>query len=285
MTGRLDGEIAVVTGGGQGIGGAISRLYAREGARVVIAQRTREIGEAHASAIRADGGQAVAIPADVGREQDIEALVAGTLEAFGPPTILVNNAGIAVFADPLVLDREQWERCFRIDLEAAWWLSQAVLPHMLAAGHGSIVNIASSHSFQIIPGCFPYPVAKHGLIGLTRALAAEYGAMGVRVNAICPGYIETANTRAYFDSFPDPQAERARVGGLHVVARIGSPDEVAGPALFLASAEASFITGESLVVDGGMTIVTNGHGLPFVPGRGPSGVTSGLDTSGADREA
>ena len=285
MGARLEGEIAIVTGGGQGIGAAISSRYAAEGARVVIAQRTAATGEAHAREIRETGGEAVALATDVGREADIEALVAGTVDAFGPPTVLVNNAGIAVFDDPLTLDREQWERCFTIDLEAAWWLSQAVLPHMLEAGHGAIINIASSHAFQIIPGCFPYPVAKHGLIGLTKALAAEYGARGVRINAICPGYIETASLSAYFDSFPDPAAERERVGGLHVLARIGAPEEVAGPATFLASDEASFITGEALVVDGGMTTVTNGHGIPFVPGVGPSGVTSGLDTSGRNDEA
>ncbi len=278
-TGRLEDEVAIVTGGGQGIGAAISRFFAREGARVVIAQRSSGTGEAQAQVIRADGGQAQAIATDVTRASDIEALVAGTIEAFGPPSILVNNAGVSVYEDPLRLDREAWDRCMRVDLDAVWWLSQAVLPHMLEAGHGAIVNIASSHSFQIIPGCFPYPVAKHGLIGLTRALAAEYGARGVRINAICPGYIETDGLQAYLESFPDPAAERERVGGRHVVARIGSPEEVAGPALFLASSEASFITGESLVVDGGMTIVTNGHGLPFVPGQGPSGVTSGVDTS------
>jgi NAD(P)-dependent dehydrogenase (short-subunit alcohol dehydrogenase family) len=283
MGGRLEGEIAIVTGGGLGIGAAISRRFAREGARVVIAQRS-SAGKALADAIEVEGGQATAIATDIGRESDVKALVEGTLEAFGPPSILINNAGIAVFEDPLQLEREQWERCMRVDLEGAWWLSQAVLPHMLEAGHGSIVNIASSHSFQIIPGCFPYPVAKHGLIGLTRALAAEYGARGVRVNAICPGYVETDGVRAYFDSFPDPDAERERVGGLHVLARIARPEEIAAPALFLASGEASFITGEALVVDGGLTTVTNGHGLPFVPGHGPSGVTGGLDTSGIRAE-
>ena len=277
---RLEGEIAIVTGGGQGIGAAISLLYAQEGARVVIAQRSLDAGEALASTIRARGGAAVALAADVGRAADIEALVSGTVQAFGPPTVLVNNAGISVFEDPLQLSQEQWDRCLKVDLEGAWWMSQAVLPHMLAAGRGAIINIASSHAFQIIPGCFPYPVAKHGLIGLTRALAAEYGARGVRVNAICPGYVDTDGLEAYLASFPDPAAERARVGGLHVMARIGTPAEIAGPALFLASREASFITGEALVVDGGMTIVTNGHGLPFVAGQGPSGVTAGVDTSG-----
>jgi NAD(P)-dependent dehydrogenase (short-subunit alcohol dehydrogenase family) len=281
--GRLDGQVAIVTGGGQGIGAAISRRFADEGARVVIAQRTERIGEAAAAAIRAAGGQAIATRTDVTDRDQLREMVASTVEAFGPPTTLVNNAGIAVFADPLALTTEQWARCFAVDLDAAWWASQAVLPHLLAAGRGSIINIASVHSFQIIPGCFPYPVAKHGLIGLTRALAAEYSARGVRVNAICPGYIETRNVTDYFASFPDPDAERVRAGGLHAIGRVGQPDEIAGPAVFLASAEASFITGEALMVDGGMSMILNGHGIPFVPGVGPSGTTSGLDTSAEGR--
>ena len=139
---------------------------------------------------------------------------------------------------------------------------------MLAAGHGSIVNIASSHSFQTIPGCFPYPVAKHGLIGLTRALAAEYGARG-SLNAICPGYIETGPPGAYFDSFLTRRRKRTRWVATARARSHGRPEDVAGPALFLASSEAAFITGEALMVDGGMTIVTNGHGLPFVAGQRP----------------
>ena len=272
-----------MTGGGQGIGAAISTRFAEEGARVVIAQRTEHVAERHAEAIRDAGGEAIAVSTDVSRREDIVRLVEHTVEAYGPPTTLVNNAGIAVFGDPLTLTPEQWQRCFSVDLDAAWWASQAVLPHLLAAGRGCIINIASVHSFHIIPGCFPYPVAKHGLLGLTRALAAEYGARGVRVNAICPGYIETSNVREYLETFPDPAAERVRVGGLHVIGRIGEPAEVAGPALFLASDDASFITGEALMVDGGMSVVLNGHGIPFVPGIGPSGMTSGLDTSPSDR--
>jgi NAD(P)-dependent dehydrogenase (short-subunit alcohol dehydrogenase family) len=283
MAGRLAGQVAIVTGGGQGIGAAISRRYAEEGASVVIAQRTRQTAERHAQEIRESGGRAIAVRADVTRREDLERTVEHAVDSFGPPTTLVNNAGIAVFEDPLKLTPEQWQRCFSVDLDAAWWASQAVLPHMLAAGGGCIVNIASVHSFHIIPGCFPYPIAKHGLIGLTRALAAEYGTHGVRVNAICPGYIETPNVRDFFNTFPDPDAERARAGGLHVIGRIGRPDEVAGPAVFLASDEASFITGEALMVDGGMSIVLNGHGILFVPGVGPSGTTSGLDTSAEGR--
>ena len=283
MNDRLAGHVAIVTGGGQGIGAAISSRFAREGARVVIAQRTARIGEAHAHAIRDAGGEAISLPTDVTRREDLRAMVERTVATWGPPTILVNNAGIAVFEDPMRLTQEQWDRCFSVDLDAAWWASQAVLPSMLEAGRGCIINIASVHSFHIIPGCFPYPIAKHGLIGLTRALAAEYGARGIRVNAICPGYIETQNVRDYLATFPDAGAERARVGGLHVVGRIGQPEEIAGPAVFLASDDAAFIHGESLMVDGGMSVILNGHGIPFVPGVGPSGVTPGLDTSAEGR--
>ncbi len=278
MGDRLKGKVAIVTGGGQGIGAAISERFAAEGAAVVIAQRTRTVGQAQVASIEAAGGRAIVIPTDVSDRGQLDALVAETVQRLGPPDILVNNAGIAVYVDPLDTTPDDWQRCMTVDLEAAWWASKAVLPHMLDRG-GAIINIASSHSFQIIPGCFPYPVAKHGLIGLTRALAAEYAARGVRVNALCPAYIETPSVRDYFGTFPDASAERTRVGGLHPIGRIGSPQEVAGPALFLASDDAGFISGEALMVDGGLSTISNGHGIPFVPGVGPSGTTAGLDTS------
>jgi NAD(P)-dependent dehydrogenase (short-subunit alcohol dehydrogenase family) len=275
MGGRLEGQVAIITGGGQGIGAAIASRFAAEGAYNVIAQRGEATGLAQVERIVAAGGAATFVPTDVSAPDQVERLVAITLERFGRPDILVNNAGIAVYLDPLTATPEDWRRCLAVDLDAAWWMSQAVLPHMLDRG-GAIINIASTHAFGIIPGCFPYPVAKHGLIGLTRALAAEYASRGVRINAICPAYVDTPSLRDYFGTFPDPDAERARAAGRHPIGRIGSADEIAGPALFLASADASFICGEALMVDGGISTITNGHGTPFLPGKGPSGMTPGL---------
>jgi NAD(P)-dependent dehydrogenase (short-subunit alcohol dehydrogenase family) len=269
MGGRLTGKVAIVTGGGQGIGGAISSRFAAEGARVVVAQRSESVARARVEAIRSAGGQAFAVSADVAQREQLRALVARTVEAYGPPDILVNNAGIFVADDPLELSEDDWQRTMSVDLEGVWWLTREVLPHMLDRG-GAVINIASTHSFLIVPGCFPYPVAKHALIGLTRALAAEYAARGVRINAIAPAYIETDMVSGYLAAKEDPSRERARVAGLHPLGRMGRPEEIAGPAVFLASDDASFISGEVLMVDGGITTIYNGHGSPFVPGVGPS---------------
>ena len=173
------------------------------------------------------------------------------IDDHGAPAILVNNAGANVFYRPHEMPRSEWARCMALDLEACWAMAEAVLPAMRAAGRGSIVNIASSHSFQIIPHTFPYPIAKHGLLGLTRALGIEYAAEGIRVNGIAPGYIDTQIAREYWDGFDDPAAERAKAEGLHPPQRIGTPEEVAMTAVFLASDEAPFINAETIVIDGG----------------------------------
>lgn len=246
MTGRLAGKVAIVTGAGQGIGAAIARRFAQEGARVVVAEiRAAPAGEV-ATSITAAGGEAVAVPADVADPGSVQALADRTAELFGPPEILVNNAGIAVFSDPLQLSAADWRRCFDVDLDGVWHCCRAVLPYLLDAGQGSIVNIASVHSFEIIKGCFPYPVAKHGVIGLTRALAVEYARCGIRVNAICPGYVDTP---------VNPQEVLRSAAPLVPLGRVATPDEIAWPAVFLASDEASFVTGASLVVDGGRALV------------------------------
>ena len=247
---RLDGKIAIVTGAGQGIGEAIARKFAAEGARVVVAERDQATGAAVAGSLPG----ARFIHTDVAKEESIAAMVAETVDSVGPPDILINNAGIAVFDEPLNLSADEWHRCFSVDLDGVWYCCKHVLPHLLDKGAGAIVNIASVHAFQIIPHTFPYPVAKHGVLGLTRALAIEYAPRGIRINAISPGYIDTPVNEWYFSTLPDPAGARRAAEALHPVKRMGRADEVAAVATLLASDEATFIIGANIVIDGGISI-------------------------------
>jgi NAD(P)-dependent dehydrogenase (short-subunit alcohol dehydrogenase family) len=253
--GRLDSKIAIITGAGQGIGEATALAFHREGASVVIAEANGATGKAVADGLAAQGGRALFCQTDVTSAADVAAMVEATLSAFGRIDILVNNAGINVFHEPLETSEEEWRRCFAVDLDGVWTVSKAVLPHLRAVKGGAIVNIASSHSFSIIPGCFPYPVAKHGLLGLTRALGIQYAAENIRVNAIAPGYVETPIAVDYWNTFPDPAAERRRACDLHPPKRIARPQEVAMTALFLASDEAPFINAACIVIDGGRSVL------------------------------
>jgi NAD(P)-dependent dehydrogenase (short-subunit alcohol dehydrogenase family) len=202
-----------------------------------------------------DGAEALFVQTDVTVPDSVRAMVDETTRYLGTPDILVNNAGINVFADPLASTDADWRRCLSVDLDGVWHCCRAVLPAMLDAGRGTIVNIASTHGFKIIPGCFPYPVAKHAVVGLTRALAIEYAARGIRVNAIAPGYIDTPIATEYWAGFPDPAAERARAEAIHPPRRIGRPEEVGWTAVFLASDEAPFINAETIMIDGGRSVL------------------------------
>ena len=250
MTKRLQDKVALVTGSTRGIGRAIARRFVDEGARVIL---NSHVDDSAAASVRAELGNAktLFIAADVADAAAVDAMVARGIAHFGRLDILVNNAGVDVFTDPLQMTPEQWRRCFGIDLDGAWNGCRAALPHMLAQGAGSIVNIASVHGHKIIPGCFPYPVAKHALIGLTRSLGIEYAARGIRVNSISPGLILTEKVEAWFASCPNPEAERQRQTDILPCKRIGDPDEVAYTALFLASDEARFINASDILIDGG----------------------------------
>lgn len=242
MSGRLQNKVAVVTGAGRGIGAAIATLFAEEDARVVSLDcnyGTR------------DRPGILDLTVDLTRPEQVSAAVSSALEQCGRIDVLINNAGVNVFADPLQLSDAEWQRCFDVDLKMAWTVSKAVLPIMLQHGAGAIVNIASVHGHKIIPGCFPYPVAKHALIGLTRALGIEYAARGIRVNSISPGMIVTPQIEAWFAAQPDPAAEQRRQAQLLPCKRLGTPREVAYTALFLASDEARFINAADILIDGG----------------------------------
>ena len=248
----LDGEVAIVTGGSRGIGRAIVELLAREGAAVMFCGRDEAAGRAVEEEL-ADRLPVAFQSADVASERDIAGLVETCCARFDVPSLLVNNAGVNANFDATEMTEEQWDRFFAVDLKAAWLAAKHVLPHMKRAGSGSIVNISSLHGFVTLEGFFPYAAAKSGLLGLTRSLALDYGPYGIRVNCVAPGFIRTRLVQDSIDRHEDrAAAEQAMTAGV-ALGRIGDPDEVAQVVRFLASQESSYVTGASLLVDGGLT--------------------------------
>ncbi|CAE6897079.1 Dihydroanticapsin 7-dehydrogenase [Paraburkholderia nemoris] len=253
---RLADKVTLITGAGRGIGAAIAFAFAREGAAVVLAELDIETAQQTAEQIKVQtGARVLAVQTDVTQSASVQHAVSEGEQVFGAVDVLVNNAGINVFCDPLTMTDDDWRRCFAVDLDGVWNGCRAVLPGMVERGAGSIVNIASTHAFKIIPGCFPYPVAKHGVIGLTRALGIEYAPRNVRVNAIAPGYIETQLTHDWWNEQADPAAAKQATLALQPMKRIGRPEEVAMTAVFLASDEAPFINATCITVDGGRSAV------------------------------
>lgn len=252
---RLQGKTAVVTGAGQGIGKAIAHRFSAEGARVVIAEINKDQGTATSTEIETKTGNPVLfVETDVADSESIASMHKAAKDRFGTVDVLVNNAGIAVFHEPLDSSMDDWRKCMSVDLEGVWHCCRQVLPDMLEKQSGSIINIISNHSFSIIKSTFPYPVAKHGLLGLTRSLALEYADKGIAINAISPGYIDTPIADWAFNRAPDPVKERRETEAKQPVGRLGRPEEIAAVAALLASDEARFMIGENIVIDGGVTI-------------------------------
>jgi NAD(P)-dependent dehydrogenase (short-subunit alcohol dehydrogenase family) len=246
------GRVAVVTGGSRGIGRAIVSALASRGAAVMFCGREQGAGEEAESEL-ASCGEVAFQAVDVGKESEVAGLVETCSSRFGHPTILINNAGVNANFDAIEMTEEEWDRFFDVDLKAAWFGCKYALPHMKAAGGGAIVNVSSLHGFVTREGFFPYAAAKSGLVGLTRSLALDYGGDKIRVNCVAPGFIDTRLVRESISLSEDEEAAERRMSAGVALERIGEPQEVATVVRFLASDEASYVTGASILVDGGLT--------------------------------
>jgi NAD(P)-dependent dehydrogenase (short-subunit alcohol dehydrogenase family) len=250
----LEGRSAIVTGGARGIGRAIVERLAREGARVTFCDLTSGGGDDAARALAAAGTPAAFVAADITREADVARLTATAAERHGGVDILVNNAGVNAYFDAAAMTEAEWDSVFAVDLKGAWLCAKHALVHMRRARRGAIVNIASIHAQLTMPGMFPYAAAKSGLVGLTRSLALDCARDNIRVNAVLPGWTRTRLVEEWFAMQPDPAAAEQSVLDAHPGGRIASPEEIASVVAFVASDEASAMTGASVAVDYGLSV-------------------------------
>jgi NAD(P)-dependent dehydrogenase (short-subunit alcohol dehydrogenase family) len=250
MSRRFAGRGILVTGGGSGIGRAAALLFAREGGRVVVVDQDEGEAQATAKSIREAGGEALAIGADVSREADCRGMVERALAAHGRLRVAFNNAGVGAsgFA---VADEEEvsWSRLIDVNLKGIFLAMKYEIPAMVGAGGGAIVNTASVAGLVGERGIGAYSASKHGVVGITRTAALDYIGQGVRINAVCPG---ATRTRMLANWFQDPKVEQF-ILSRHPIGRIAEPEEIARAVLFLASDDASFVVGQALAVDGGLT--------------------------------
>jgi NAD(P)-dependent dehydrogenase (short-subunit alcohol dehydrogenase family) len=248
MSERLQGKIGIVTGAGSGIGRACAIALASEGARVALVGRRKDRVELLAEEI---GDSALAIAADVSKPGEIRRLINETLSRFGGLTFLFNNAGVLHVGNAEQITEEQWDHTFNVNVRAVWLLSRAALPPMRKAGGGSIINVASTLGMVGARNRAAYAASKGAVVLLTKSMAIDHGHDNIRLNAICPSFVETELTAAVLDKAPDPAAVRRERTAAHPLGRLGQPEDIAGLAVYLASDESSWVTGAALPVDGG----------------------------------
>lgn len=252
MSTRLENKIALITGAGTGIGRAIALAFAGEGARIGLVGRRKALLEAVAREIRT---ACIVIEADVSNKPDVDRALEQTVNRFGGLNALVNNAGVLHVGTAEEITEEQWDETFNVNVRGLWRLSTAALPYLRKAGGGSIVNIASVLGVNGARKRACYAASKGAVVLLTKCMAIDHGHEKIRVNAICPGFVETDLTAAVISQAPDPQAVRRERIAVHPIGRLGQPEDVAGLAVYLASDESAWVTGAALPVDGGYLAV------------------------------
>ena len=253
---KLKDRVAVVTGSGSGIGRACALAFAEAGASVVVADINLPGAEETVQQILRAKGKAVACQVDVSKPESVSALAQRTIKEYSQINVLVNNAAVQVNKTIADTTWEEWSNQMSINVGGVFLCSKLILPH-LQKTRGNIINMSSVNAYFVEPMCAGYCATKAAIVGLTKAMAIDHGKDGIRVNCICPGYIDAGLAEGYFQSQPDPAKAREEAGKLHALWRIGRPEEVARTAVFLASDDASFVTGSAMVVDGGF-----GSGLP-----------------------
>jgi NAD(P)-dependent dehydrogenase (short-subunit alcohol dehydrogenase family) len=248
---RLDGKVALVTGGSDGIGRAIALTFAREGAKVVIVGRDEAKGKKALDELKRVG-EAVYFKVDVSNSEQARRMVSDTVQRYGRIDILVNNAAICPPGNVVTTSEATWDEVIGVNLKGIFLCSKYAIPHMQRNGGGVIVNIGSINSLMAMENEAAYDASKGGVLMLTKAMALDFAKSNIRVNCICPGAIETPMLTASLESAKDPRAARDSLIQKHPLRRTGAPDEIAQAALFLATDDSSFITGATIPVDGGI---------------------------------
>lgn len=251
MTTRMDGKVALVTGGASGIGRATALTFAREGAKLIIADMNEEGGQQTVHMITENGGEATFVQVDVGNATEVEALISTAVSTYGRLDCAHNNAGIGSRPRGALHEctEENWDRVLNINLKGVWLCMKYEVIQMLEQGSGAIVNTASIMGLVgSWSGSGPYNASKHGVVGLTKTAALEYSKLGIRVNAVCPGYIRTPLIHSTLTTQPEMEEQ---IVSRHPVGRLGQPEEIAETVVWLCSDAASFVTGHAMAVDGG----------------------------------
>ncbi|MBT2757836.1 SDR family oxidoreductase [Mesobacillus foraminis] len=250
---KLLNKVVLVTGAASGIGKTIAVEFAKEGAYVAVNDVSKD-GEATVEIIKKIGGKAVFCQADVRDESHVTAMMDYVIEAFGKIDILINNAGVSIRKNIIEAGEEEWTKTMDTNLKGAWLCCKYAIPLMIENGGGCIINIASTHSFRTQPNHFPYQSAKAGMIALTNGICVDFGLKGIRANNISPGFIATPLAFDYLNEFPNREEKIQKIKSAQLTERLGTPEDVAKAAIFLASDDANFIYGANLIVDGGRSI-------------------------------